>query len=39
MARYKDIHYDQDKFIPIFFQKQILPCTFEYTLSYFLQAR
>jgi transposase len=34
MARYKDVHYDQDKFIPVSFQKQILPGTFEYTLSY-----
>jgi len=31
MARYKDVHYDQDKFIPVSFQKQILPGTFEYT--------
>ncbi len=29
MACYKDVHYDQDKFIPIPFQKQILPDTFE----------
>jgi len=36
MARYKDVHYDQDKFIPISFQKQILPGTFEYTLSYLI---
>jgi transposase len=34
MARYKDVHYDQDKFIPVSFHKQILPGTFEYTLSY-----
>ena len=32
----KEVHYDQDKFIPVSFQKQILPCTFEYTLSYLL---
>jgi len=36
MARYKDIHCDQDKFIPISFQKQILPGTFEHTLSYLI---
>lgn len=34
MARYKDVDYDQDKFIPVSFHKQILPGTFEYTLSY-----
>ncbi len=34
MARYKDVQYDQDKFIPISFHKQILPGTFEYSLSY-----
>jgi len=36
MARYKDVHYDQDKFIPVSFHKQILPGTFEYTLSYMI---
>ena len=36
MARYKDAHYDQDKFIPVSFQKQIIPGTFEYTLSYLI---
>mgnify|MGYP000343778105 CR=1 FL=1 len=36
MARYKDVHYDQDKFIPVSFHKQILPGTFEYTLSYLI---
>lgn len=36
MARYKDVHYDQDKFIPISFQKQILPGTFEHTLNYLI---
>jgi len=34
MARYKDVHYDQDKFIPVSFSKQIQPGTFEFTLSY-----
>jgi DNA modification methylase len=36
MARFKDYSYDQGKFIPIFFDKQILPGTFEYTLSYLI---
>jgi transposase len=36
MARYKDTHYNQDKFIPVSFSKQILPGTFEYTLSYLI---
>ena len=36
MPRFKDYHYDQDKFIPIRFSKQILPGTFEYTLSYLI---
>ncbi len=34
MARYKPVCYEQDKFIPINFARQILPGTFEYTLSY-----
>ncbi len=34
MPRFKEHHYDQDKFISIRFSKQILPGTFEYTLSY-----
>ncbi len=36
MARFKDYSYDQGKFIPVFFEKQILPGTFEYTLSYLI---
>lgn len=36
MARFKDYSYDQGEFIPIFFEKQILPGTFEYTLSYLI---
>jgi len=36
MARYKDVHYDQDRLIPVSFHKQILPGTFEYTLSYLI---
>lgn len=34
MARYKEYSYDQGKFIPIQFDRQVLPGTFEYTLSY-----
>jgi len=36
MGRFKDYSYEQGKFIPIFFDKQILPGTFEYTLSYLI---
>lgn len=36
MARYKDVDYSQDKFIPVSFNKQILPGTIEYTLSYLI---
>jgi hypothetical protein len=36
MARYKEYSYSQGKFIPIHFNKQILPCTFEYTLNYLI---
>ena len=36
MARYKAVHYEQDKFIPIRFSRQILPGTFEYTLNYLI---
>lgn len=36
MARYKEYSYEQGKFIPIHFDKQILPGTFEYTLSYLI---
>jgi hypothetical protein len=32
MARYKDYDYSQGKFIPIHFDRQILPGTFEYSL-------
>ncbi len=34
MARYKDYCYEQGKMIPISFREQILPGTFEYTLSH-----
>jgi len=36
MARYKEYSYEQGKFIPIHFDKQILPGTFEFTLSYLI---
>src|SRR5215510_11177252 len=34
MARYKEYSYEQTKLIPIAFSNQILPATFEYTLTY-----
>jgi transposase len=34
MARYKDYSYEQTKLIPISFQHQIQPGSFEYTLNY-----
>ena len=34
MARYKDYDYHQTKMIPLSFERQILPGSFEYTLSY-----
>lgn len=36
MARYKSYDYKQGKFIPVSFDKQILPGTFEHTLSYLI---
>ena len=36
MPRYKDYSYDQHKLLPISFQQQILPGTFEYTLNYLI---
>ena len=36
MARYKDYCYEQGKMIPISFRDQILPGTFEHTLSYLI---
>ena len=36
MARYKEYDYTQGKFIPIHFDKQILPGTFEHTLHYLI---
>lgn len=34
MARYKDYNYDQAKLLPVSFSRQVLPGTFEYTLSH-----
>jgi len=36
MARYKDYDYSQSKLIPISFNKQILPETFEHTLNFLI---
>jgi len=36
MARYKEYDYRQGKFIPVSFDRQILPGTFEYTLNYLI---
>ncbi len=36
MARYKEYDYTQGKIIPIHFDKQILPGTFEYSLHYLI---
>ncbi len=36
MARYKEYDYSQGKFIPVNFDRQILPGTFEYTLYYLI---
>ena len=36
MARYKDYSYEQGKLIPVHFEDQILPGTFEYTINYLI---
>lgn len=36
MARYKDYSYDQMKMLPVSFERQILPGSFEYSLSYLI---
>jgi len=36
VARYKEYDYTQGKFIPVYFNKQILPGTFEHTLHYLI---
>ena len=37
MARYKEVNKHQSKLIPIDFQSQILPGTFEYSLDYLIE--
>lgn len=37
MARYKEYDYGQGEFIAVCFEKQIVPGTFEYTLSYLVE--
>ncbi|VAW83078.1 Mobile element protein, partial [hydrothermal vent metagenome] len=37
MARFKDYNYDQDKLLPIRFDRQSLPGSFEYNLSYLVE--
>jgi hypothetical protein len=39
MARYKEYDYSQGKFIPIHFDRQILPGTFEYSLHYLIDKK
>src|SRR3990167_4661853 len=36
MARYKDYSYAQSKLLPVAFDRQILPGTFEYTLNHLI---
>ena len=36
MAKYKKYSYSQARFIPVHFDKQIIPGTFEYTLNYLI---
>ena len=36
MAKYKDYSYDQGVFLPVYFDRQILPGTFEYTLNHLI---
>jgi transposase len=38
MAKYKNYDYSQSKLIPISFEKQILPETFEHTLNYLIDS-
>ncbi len=39
MARYKKVNYDQMELIPVSFDEQIIPGTFEYTLSFLVDSR
>ncbi len=34
MAKYKGYSYDQGVFLPVYFDKQILPGTFEFSLNH-----
>jgi len=36
MPRFKDYDYNQSKMIPIRFENQLLPGSFEYSLSYLI---
>ena len=36
MAKYKEYSYDQGVFLPVFFDRQILPGTFEYSLNHMI---
>ncbi len=36
MAKYKDYSYEQSKLLPVAFERQILPGTFEYTLNHLI---
>jgi transposase len=38
VARYKNYNYKQGRLIPVYFEKQILPGTFEYTLNYMIDS-
>ncbi len=37
MPRFKDYDYSQTKLLPVSFDRQILPGTFEYSLSYLVE--
>jgi len=37
IARYEHYEYGQSKLIPVHFDRQVLPGTFEYTLSYLIE--
>jgi len=39
MAKYKNFSYDQTRLLPVSFNKQIQPGSFEYTLSYLIDNR
>jgi transposase len=38
VARYKEYSYKQGRLIPVYFEKQILPGTFEYTLNHLIDS-